>query len=392
MPEGGDSPTRNSHDRVVVALVISNLEYGGAQRQVVALANNLDPDRFDVHVFSLSDYVPLRKDLTIPPVNYHEIRKRKKYDLSVVRRLRQQFLALGIDVVHTFLYDAEIAGRVAGWLARVPRVIGSERNSDYTIKRNQMLFYRLTKFMRHHCISNSRAGASFNGRMLGYAPDHYSVVRNCVDLDRFSPGEDDQLKSELAISPQKLVVGMFASFKHQKNQLLFLNGLRLVKKQGFDCHALFIGDILHGGAQDTGRYYEELRKSVAEFGLSEMCQFIGNRDDVERYYRVCDVTVLCSLFEGTPNVVLESMASGVPAIVTDVSDNALLIEDGQTGFVVPVGDPTRLAEKLIKCIEDRVLCQCLGRRARRAAEQRFSPDRLASDTAEVYLDGAFIRR
>ena len=133
-----------------VLLLISNLEFGGAQRQVVELANNLDPARFEVHVGSLSDYLPLADGLRLGPGRVHVVQKAFKYDLSVVRRLR-------IDVVQSYLFDADIAARLAGRLAGIA-VVGAERNTDYTLKPQQRAGYRLTRGMVDLIIANSRAG------------------------------------------------------------------------------------------------------------------------------------------------------------------------------------------------------------------------------------------
>jgi hypothetical protein len=110
-------------------IVISNLEYGGAQRQVVEMANNVDPRRIELHLGSLSDYVPLASDLA-DRSRLHVIEKRFKFDLSVVARLARLLRSVDAHVVHGYLFDAEIATRLAGRLAGTPLVVGSERNTD----------------------------------------------------------------------------------------------------------------------------------------------------------------------------------------------------------------------------------------------------------------------
>src|SRR5690349_14936653 len=134
--------TTKSDSRLTVVQVISNLEYGGAQRQVIELANNMDADQFDVHVCSLSDYVPLVEDLHDAHHRLHVIHKRWKFDVMVVPQLARLLRDLKADVVHGYLFDAEIATRVAGRLARTPLIVGSERNTDYALKRRQLLVYR----------------------------------------------------------------------------------------------------------------------------------------------------------------------------------------------------------------------------------------------------------
>jgi len=95
--------------RICVVLVIDDLEYGGAQRQVVELANNMDQDRFDVHVCTLSDYVPLGKQLRNSKDKLHTIVKKNKIDATVVPRLARLLKSLNADIVHSYLFAATIA-------------------------------------------------------------------------------------------------------------------------------------------------------------------------------------------------------------------------------------------------------------------------------------------
>ncbi len=148
-----------------ILLVISNLEYGGAQRQVVELANNMDPERFDVRVCSLSEYVPLAAELKCRDERLHVIRKRFKFDYSVVPRLARLLRLLRADVIHSYLFDADIAARPAGRKGRTPVVIGSGRNTNYHLKRRQLAAYRLTRGCVDLIIANSHAGRSNIGTM-----------------------------------------------------------------------------------------------------------------------------------------------------------------------------------------------------------------------------------
>ncbi|KAB2936749.1 MAG: glycosyltransferase, partial [Phycisphaerae bacterium] len=100
-----------------IALVISNLEYGGAQRQVIELANHLERGTFEVHVCSLSRYVPLAADLEDAAERLFVLTKRFKFDVSVIWRLAAWLRRIRADVVHSYLFDANIAARLAGRLA-----------------------------------------------------------------------------------------------------------------------------------------------------------------------------------------------------------------------------------------------------------------------------------
>ena len=120
-------------------------------------------------------------------------------------------------VVHTFLFDAEFFGRIAGRLAGVPVIIGSERNTDYVPLRRHLWAFAMTRSCSDAVIANSKAGADFNSRTFHVPRSKYRVVHNGVDIDRFSPRDAGALRKELKIADHDRVVGMFASFKEQKN-------------------------------------------------------------------------------------------------------------------------------------------------------------------------------
>ncbi len=318
-----------SHPPHPLVMVISTLGYGGAQRQVVELANHIDPSRFDAHICSLSDYVPLADRMVDRERRLHIITKKWKYDITVVPRLAWLLHQLKADIVHGYLFDAEIAARLAGRLAGTPLIFGAERSTDYHLKRRQLITYRLTRGCMDLLIANSNAGAQFDCRMLGYHPSKCRVIHNGVDTERFRPHDEHALRRELGISDGEYVVGMFASFWQPKNHRFFFGAARCVLQRLPQTRLLLVGDDLYGGIRSSDEYKRDIARLVDELGIRERCLFLGNRRDVDRLYCVCDLTVLPSIFEGTPNVALESMACGVPVIATQVSDNAQIIPHGR---------------------------------------------------------------
>ena len=370
--------------KIVLVSVISNLEFGGAQRQLVELSNHFDPARIEHHIVSLSDYVPLADDLR-PSATLHVIQKGWKFDLSVVFRLRALLRSLRADVVHGYLFDAEIAARLAGWLAGTALVVGAERNTEYHIKAVQRVVYALTKPLMDICIANSKAGAAFNERMLGHRAEQYRVVPNGVNTERFAPAPSARARAELGLPPEEFAIGVVASFKPQKNHAMVFRAVREVLDAGVTLKLVLVGGELWAGLGGTGEYKQQMLDLVAALELEPYCLFLGNRLDLERIYPAFDVTVLSSLFEGTPNVVLESMACGVPALVTDVSDNRELVRDGITGYVVDPDDHAALARRLESLARDRDLCRQLGEAARAWVLEEYSTERLARRTEDVYF-------
>ena len=375
-----------------VLLVISNLEYGGAQRQVIELANAADPARMDVQICTLSPYVPLADQLKDHERRLRIITKAFKFDLSVVPRLTWLLRRLNIHVVQSFLFDAEIAVRLAGRAANTPLVVGSERNTDYRPKRRHLQAYWLTKRCVDVIIANSNAGAAFNSRLLDNPPSMYRVIHNGVNTLQFTPREREPIRRELGIALEDQIVGLFASFKAQKNHPLFFAAARRILKDVPSARFLLVGDQLAGGMHGSDAYKVRMNALVDELGIRNRCIFLGNRDDVHRLYPACDVTVLPSLFEGTPNVALESMACGIPVVATDVSDNALVVPNDVAGFIVPSGDEERLAACISRLLLEPELRSRMGLAARAWVEREFSTTRLCEKTEGVFRDALASKR
>lgn len=334
--------------KLVVCLVVSNLQYGGAERQVVQIANNLNRDRFEIHVISLSDLNPLADNLA-SDVAFHQIGVDSGNFLTKLLPVIFRIRKIAPDVLHAFLYDAEIASRIAGWLNRVPLVLGSERNSDYQVSRSKSQLKRMTSSMMDYCIANTRAGASYNQKIQKLANDRYLVIRNGVDLNRFRPVSREERLERLVqadLDPTKTYVGMFASFKAQKNHPMLIEAAELVEKRISDVHYLLVGDSLESGYGDTDGYKASLMQMLEHSSLNSRIHLLGRQTDVERLYGCCELTVLPSLHEGLPNVLLESMCVGVPFVATDVADNGLLVEKLDVGRLVEVGNVKEFADAI----------------------------------------------
>ena len=159
------------------------------------------------------------------------ISSRKHSSLTCLSsRLTWLLRRLQIDVVQASLFDAEIAVRLAGRAANTPLVVGSERNTDYRPKRRHLQAYWLTKRCVDVIIANSNAGAAFNSRLLDNPPSMYRVIHNGVNTLQFTPREREPIRRELGIALEDQIVGLFASFKAQKNHPLFFAAARRILK------------------------------------------------------------------------------------------------------------------------------------------------------------------
>ncbi|MDB6136863.1 MAG: group 1 glycosyl transferase [Verrucomicrobiales bacterium] len=370
-----------------VCLLIGSLEFGGAERQVIEMARSFDRRRINPVICTLSDKVPLVENDPETRRILHTISKRGRFDLSAVTRLAGFLRRRKINVVHAFLFDCEIAARLAAPLAGVQVVIASERNADYRRSRLHQCAQLVTKPLFDVMIANSHAGARFNVSTLGLDESRLRVVHNGVDTQRFKPdpAAGPAFRAKFGIGAEEPVVGMAGSFKRQKDHGTFLRMAAKVLESRPDCRFLIAGDLVSDSV-DSPVYATEIRELARELKLGDRCLFIGNQLDIPGFFNACDLTALLSLREGTPNVALESMACGRPVIATDIADNSIIIRDGEVGHIVPTGDWAGAANHTLRLLGNPVELQRIGAAAREHVCREFTPARAAAKLAEIYLE------
>ncbi|MBT9173999.1 MAG: N-acetyl-alpha-D-glucosaminyl L-malate synthase [Syntrophomonadaceae bacterium] len=208
---------------------------------------------------------------------------------------------------------------------------------------------------------------------LGYVRDKMTVIPNGFDLEVFKPDPASRLsvRRELGLPEDAVLVGLVARFDRQKDHRNFVHAAGKVAAEYPGARFLLCGS----GVTAENR---ELDGWLRAAGVRDRCHLLGQREDVPRLMAALDVAVSSSLGEAFPLVVGEAMSCGVPCVVTDVGDSALIV--GDTGKVVPSEDFAALAcgigELLEAGAERRSL---LGEAARRRIGEHVSlPDMVAA--------------
>lgn len=383
LPDGSAGPSSTQRP-LRVMLLVSSLEYGGAERQIVELYRAFDRTKIDPVVCSLSASIPLGQHLPEGGREVVIVEKRFKYDVTTVFRVARIVRARRIDLVHAFLFDAEMVARLGKCLGAVPTVVSSERNSDYHTGPLRTLCLRLTQRYFDMMIANSDAGKRFNVDRFRIDPGRVQVIRNGVDVQRFQRGDPRGFRRELRIPDTAPLVGMVASFKRQKRHADFFEAARLVLARCPDAWFVCVGEPLADNQQGAAGYHREMLHVADRLGLSTRLRFAGWRDDMPMVFSAFDVTVLTSSREGTPNVLLESMACEVPVVATAVGDNAAIVADGCTGFIVDLGDVAAMADRICRVIENPADRGAMGAAGREWVTKEFSTTVLAQRTELVY--------
>ena len=180
-----------------------------------------------------------------------------------------------------------------------------------------------------------------------------------------------------AISHEKnqiVVIVTVGRFVRDKDYPTMLRAFKLLKDNGVNFNARLMGY----GVQET-----QVREMIVRYGLGECVQIISGDSDVNQFLRTADIYVSTSLFEGISNSILEAMDAGLPIVATKVGDNARLVEDGASGFLVDVGDVRAVADKIVALARDEELRVLYGKRAREILKANYSVERMLSSYNEI---------
>jgi len=349
-----------------VGLVIGQLSYGGAESQAYELARGLAA-RHEVVVYCLSASAePYGTRLTDAGIAVRELVARGPLDVTRVSRLAACLRRDRIEVAHSFLFNASAYTYLATRFTAGTRFIASARNCKAEKSGLRRAVMRRAFLAADAVICNSREVARFAERHYNAPRDRIRVVYNGVDADRFGGPRRPH---------EGLRIGTIGRIEEQKNLGMFLRAAREVAAAYPNATFEIAG---------AGSLLGEMTQAVHELGLAERVRFVGPVKDVAGFLAGLDQFWLTSDWEGTPNVVLEAMAAGLPVIATAVGGTPEILDVDRTGILVNAGDTASLVAAAYRLLHDRRKAQAMGERARAAVRERFSIAAMVEATERVY--------
>ncbi|MCI0393997.1 MAG: glycosyltransferase family 4 protein [Chloroflexi bacterium] len=359
------------------------LGFGGSERQLSLLLENLDRRLFETHVVvfnpspTLTYETQLRASgvtLWLVPPECRGIWRRARFLYKLLR-------SLAPDIVHSWTTYANPYAGLVGRLAGIPVRWGSLRNSLVAEGVGDLpALYRLLCLRSVSRLIVNAAAVRQELLARGYAPDRIILLPNCVPAPAGN-GQAPDLSS-LGIGPSSRVVGLVGNIRPQKNPLLFVEAMATVLPNFADVQAMIVGQPL---PQDP-TLPDRLDRAIRRSRLDGWLVLAGFRGDVPALMRRFAVFCLTSDYEGMPNVVLEAMAAGCPVVATRVGGLPELIEDGVNGLLVEPGDTAGLARAVSRLLADPALARMLGTNGQKTIEHHFSCEQAARQLAGYYQE------
>lgn len=362
--------------------VISGLHLGGAETLLYRLATAPDPE-FEHEVICLGDRQWYSARLEEHGVRVHHLGITGANFAPRLLRLRKLIRESGADVVQSWLYIANVLSGLFARPAGIPVVWSIHASTFEHIGRVSQLCAKVggrqSRRLADFVINCSSKSAGMHAQ-LGYGAVPNAVIHNGYDPEAFFPDEAFRAaaREELGIGGDTFLIGTMARWHAQKDIPNLLRATRLLLDRDLAVKCLLVGGGLDAGNAD-------LRREVELAGMQDAVILAGARSNVRDCYRALDLHVLASSgSEAFPNVVAESMLCGVPNVVTDVGDSALMV--AETGWVVRPRDSTALSDAIGHAYEEWSRDRSAWQRRRTAARDRIAERFTFDRMAEAYRD------
>jgi glycosyltransferase involved in cell wall biosynthesis len=363
--------------------IISNLGVGGAQVQLMQLLERTPPDRYDVDllVLSAADGDFSRTALTRPDVGLFYLDEWPRLPHSV-REVMLRCQAGRYDIVHTWLFFANVVGSAGARFAGVPLIVSSVRNLSVWKRAGwyRKWWWRLADALASRAADvvtvNARALVEDHARWTLMGTGTIEVLHNGLDPARLAFDREEsraRLQQETEAGNAAVFVGTVGRLAREKDQMTFLRILAAVRAVRSDVHGVIVGD---------GPVRSSLEGLAQELGLGGALNFLGQRSDASRLAAGFDLFLLTSRSEGFPNVLLEATFMGVPCVATDIAGNPDVLERAESLF--PPGNVTRGAERVLAALADVPRTRRYTEDVRRRALELFSAERSTNAWLALY--------
>jgi glycosyltransferase involved in cell wall biosynthesis len=384
--------TRTRLNKVKILHLIDSLYgAGGAERQLLLSIKALDASRFESYICCVQTPGHLAGEAAEMGIKVFSLGVNGKLGWpKAIMRLRRLIRSLGIELVHTSLYEASVLGGLAGRLSGVPVVTTLTNTvhdtewlsetmglSRWKVASSEMAHRLVIRWCMREVIAVSEHVKQSAVRHYRIRPDKITVIHRALspewlgvasspkgELPDVSPGE---------ASPTLIAVGRLIP---QKDHESLLRAMAIVARGLPEARLLIAGE---------GQLMSQLKQLCDSLELNGHVSFLGRRNDVRRLLETSDIFVLPSLREGCPNALIEAMSVGIPCVATSIGPVTELVRDGEHVALVPPSAPEAMAEAIVSLTSRPDEARAMGHRAKEMARRRFTPARVSEALESVYM-------
>lgn len=371
-------------DKAKVVHIVLGLNVGGLERLVLKLLAHTDRTRYAPVVCALDEPGVLAPQLERIGIPLRVIPRGLGLNPRLPVDLESWLHQEGARIIHTHNASPHLYGALAARIARLrrhakhfPRIVHTKHGRNDPENRRKVLVNRIASSLTDRVVAVSNDVANLAVELEHVRPDKVMTILNGVDTEEYCPGADPiAARERLGIPTTGFHIGCVARLAPVKDHRTLLDALAILRASRPDTHLTLIGD---------GPERRALEEHVSLLGLGGAVTFAGEQGDIASLLPAFDVFALSSRSEGISLTLLEAAAAGLPIVATAVGGNAEVVDDGETGLLVPPREPARFAAALEASArrEDRAT---MGARGREKVKRRFSVEQMAQAYNDLYAE------
>ena len=365
-----------SYKNFVKIAIFTNDIGGGTGNHLLSMLKHWDKSYWQTIIFSTAP----GWDRVVPdvPIQYLPLSRYFRFypvaQLRYLSLLNDEMNNRRPDIIHTYFFWSIIYGRLLKLAGKINILVENREDEGFNWGLHEYIWLRKTKYIPDKVICVSEAVKKVVLERERIEESRIAVINNGVDMDHVPSGMQLVTRQELGFNEGNIVLGMVANYNRPvKGVSNFLDAIPSIILAVPSARFLFIG----GGNEENA-----LRDKTKMLGIEPYVVFAGYTKEINRYYEIMDISVLTSFSEGLSLTLLESMSYGIPVVATNVGGNPEVVEEGQTGYLVPVNNNGILVDRIVKLLQNQELRRSMGKEGRLRSKRNFQ----MPDVANRYLD------
>lgn len=354
-----------------------DMRIGGTEMVIKNIIEGCDASRFNMSVLCIeSPLGPFAEELKNSEIEFFELNRQPGFDTSLIIQIRNIIKENKVDTIHCHQYTPWVYGVIAAMFTKT-KVIFTEHGRFYpdssTWKRK--LINPLLNLLTDQVTAISKATKQALVEFENIPEKSIEVIYNGIASLKVNPVEVEQLKVELGIPDNHLVLGTVARFDPIKNHVMMLEAFALVLQKYPNTTLIIVGD---------GDERENIDQRIKKLTISDRVILTGYQTKPHNYLALMDIYLLSSLSEGTSMTLLEAMSFRKPCVVTDAGGNPEIIINGDNGFVTLNDDAKAFSKGIFQTVESLQKSENLSSNSIKLFELYFSEESMNQKYQMLY--------
>ena len=356
-----------------ILYVLFEFYFGGLENGIVNLIN-FSSEKFNHHICCLRKKGSLAKRIT-KNVQFHELNMRYGNDLTLPFKIAKIINNNNINIVRAFNEEPFIYSFLPSKLFHTP-IIYYNGGRTFPEKFPRFLIEKFMAKYTNNIVVPSLELKHYMVEQIGLNCNSINVIYNGIDVVRFKNSNIDhyRIKRDIGIPEDAVVIGTIGRLVDQKDLPTFLNIAKRILLNSENYYFLVVGD---------GHLRSDLKHMAKDMSIDNRVKFLGIRNDIENIYKILDIFLLTSKWEGMSNVLLEAMANRIPVFATNVEGVRQIITDGKDGFIFNIGDVEGFASKILSL--DKSKANIIGNNGYKKVSENFTIKNMVRQYEKLYL-------